>query len=88
MLLEHPRATNLVDRSVLVTLFYCCMYHWESNFSNKNSPMSIKKTFNLSDKQFLWTALQGRARVKHWPLPVDFDNLFSTKVSKTIFTSL
>ena len=80
MIAEHPRVSSLIDRPMLTTLYYLSMYHWDASHTAKSSPMALKKTYDLSDKQFLWTVLRGRARVKHWPLPSDFDNLLSNKV--------
>ncbi|RXG51984.1 Spermatogenesis-defective protein 39-like protein, partial [Armadillidium vulgare] len=39
----------------------------------------VKQHVELIDRQFLWTVLRARAKVKHWPLPTDLDNLLATK---------
>lgn len=79
MLVEFPRARNVIDQSLLTTLFYCCMYHWDATESHQCSPMSMKKMHSLSEHQFLWSVLRGRAKVKHWVLPHELDKLLNNR---------
>lgn len=80
MLLKYPRAANVVDKSLLTTLFYCCMYHWEAGENHVGSPLALRKAHDLTDRELLWTALKGRARVNHWPLPTELDSWLGSKV--------
>lgn len=57
------------------------MYHWHEPENVQSSPLFLKKNFKIADRQFLWTVLRARAKVKHWPLPTDLDNLLATKVN-------
>lgn len=79
MLLKYPRAANVVDKSLLTTLFYCCMYHWEAGENHVGSPLALRKAHDLTDRELLWTALKGRARVNHWPLPTELDSWLGSK---------
>ncbi|MPC13525.1 Spermatogenesis-defective protein 39 [Portunus trituberculatus] len=79
MLLKYPRAANVVDKSLLTTLFYCCMYHWEAGEGHVGSPLALRKAHDLTDRELLWTALKGRARVNHWPLPSELDSWLGSK---------
>ncbi|XP_045615446.1 spermatogenesis-defective protein 39 homolog isoform X2 [Procambarus clarkii] len=79
MLVKYPRAANIVDKSLLTTLFYCCMYHWDVSESHAGSPMALRKAHSFTDGQVLWTVLRGRARVNHWPLPNELDSWLGSK---------
>jgi len=79
MLIEFPRARSIIDQSLLTTLFYCCMYHWDTAETHHGSPLTIKKVHSLSEHQFLWSVLRGRAKVKHWVLPHELDTLLSNR---------
>ncbi|KAG7176261.1 Spermatogenesis-defective protein 39-like [Homarus americanus] len=79
MLTKYPRAANIVDKSLLTTLYYCCMYHWDSVESHAGSPMALRKAHSFTDHQVLWTILRGRARVNHWPLPNELDSWLGSK---------
>lgn len=79
MLVKYPRAANVVEKSLLTTLFYCCMYHWEAAENHPGSPLSLRKTHDLTDHELLWTVLRGRARVNHWPLPSELESWLGSK---------
>lgn len=81
MLVKYPRAANVAGKPLLTTLFYCCMYHWESGESHPGSPMALRKAHDLTTRQLLWTVMRGRARVHHWPLPQELDAWRDNKVS-------
>ncbi|XP_054758201.2 spermatogenesis-defective protein 39 homolog [Lytechinus pictus] len=63
---ELPRKTSLYFQPVITTLFYCCLYHYASQESDMSNPQTLKREFNLSDKQFLFQALLARAKLKDW----------------------
>lgn len=73
---DYPRIRSLVGTSTLTTLYYCCFYHYGLPENNLASPMALKKTFNLSDKQFLWVALSAQSRLGHWR---NLEDLFISK---------
>ena len=52
-----PRTRPITNLSVITTLFYCCIYHYEDAESLISSPLSIKKDHLLTEKQFVWTAV-------------------------------
>lgn len=68
----------LLNRSVLSTLFYCCLYHYDLPENLLASPTAIRKVHNLTNKQYTWTALVALSMSKRWPL---VDELFEGKVS-------
>lgn len=72
--LETPR--SVVNLSVISTLFYCCLHHYDLPENYLASPVSIKKSFDLNDKQFTWTALLALSMKKRWNL---VDSLFQGK---------
>lgn len=80
MLVKYPRAANVAGKPLLTTLFYCCMYHWESGESHPGSPVALRKAHDLTTRQLLWTVMRGRARVHHWPLPQELDAWRDNKV--------
>lgn len=76
--LEIPRKP-LVDcptLPVVTTLFYCCLYHWDLPENYLPSPASIRKTFDLTERQFVSTALAALSMRKRWDL---VDSLFQGK---------
>ncbi|XP_053634170.2 spermatogenesis-defective protein 39 homolog isoform X2 [Cherax quadricarinatus] len=79
MLIKYPRAANIIDKSLLTTLFYCCMYHWVASESHVGSPLALRKAHSFTDAQVLWTVLRGRARVNHWPLPSELGSWLGSK---------
>ncbi|XP_037792640.1 spermatogenesis-defective protein 39 homolog [Penaeus monodon] len=79
MLLEYPRVSSITDKSLLTTLFYCSMYHWDAPESHPASPTALRKAHGIPERQVLWTVIRGRARVNHWPLPNDLDSWMGNK---------
>lgn len=79
MLMKYPRAASVTEKSLLTTLFYCCMYHWEAGEGHLGSPLALRKAFDINDRALLWTVLRGRARVNHWPLPSELDSWLGSK---------
>nr|XP_027219219.1 spermatogenesis-defective protein 39 homolog [Penaeus vannamei] len=79
MLVEYPRVSNITDKSLLTTLFYCSMYHWDAPESHPASPTALRKAHGIPERQVLWTVIRGRARVNHWPLPNDLDSWMGNK---------
>lgn len=73
---EIPRPASLVNNSVITTLYYCCLYHWELPENNFASPQAIKKAHQLTDKQFVWTALGALTQRQQWK---EIENLFQSK---------
>ncbi|GAB6022359.1 Spermatoproteinsis-defective protein 39 [Chamberlinius hualienensis] len=73
---RFPRTASLVNKSVLTTLYYCCLYHYGLTENNLASPFAIRKAHHLTDKQFIWTAVTARARLQRW---TDIDSLMLTK---------
>jgi len=72
---EVPRKC-LLGLSVITTLFYCCLYHFDLPENYLASPLSIKKAFNISDRQFAWTALMALSMRKKWD---SIDGIFQAK---------
>ncbi|XP_064600703.1 spermatogenesis-defective protein 39 homolog isoform X2 [Liolophura sinensis] len=73
---ENPRRASIINMPVITTLYYCCFYHYDLPENNLASPMAIKKTHQLTEKQFLWTALGARSRLKRWK---DVETLLTAK---------
>ena len=65
--LQVPRRP-LPGLPLLTTLFYCCLYHWDLPENCLASPASVRKSFDLTDRQFLATALTALSLRKRWSL--------------------
>ena len=76
-LFEQIPRTPITDTPVISTLYYCCLYHYSLPENHLASPKAISKTFQLSQKQFIWTALSALALCKQW---TQIDALFEYKV--------
>ncbi|KZS11101.1 Spermatogenesis-defective protein 39 [Daphnia magna] len=63
-------AQNLVGSSLLSTLQYCCRHNWDAPENLLASPIGLKKTFKLTERQFLWNAFIGRILMNQDPLPI------------------
>ncbi|KAL5008167.1 hypothetical protein ScPMuIL_013748 [Solemya velum] len=73
---EYPRASSIVNMSVITTLYYCSFYHYQLQETSLASPLSIKKAHQLTEKQYLWTVLRARSRLKRWK---EIEELLTTK---------
>nr|XP_022329089.1 spermatogenesis-defective protein 39 homolog isoform X1 [Crassostrea virginica] len=63
---QYPRKVSILNMPLITTLYYCCFYHGRDAENLLTSPLAIKKQHQLSDKQYMWTALSARSRLKHW----------------------
>ncbi|RWS11126.1 spermatogenesis-defective protein 39-like protein [Dinothrombium tinctorium] len=72
---EIPRH-SILDLPVITTLYYCCLYHYELSENNFASPKAICKSFSITEKQFVWTALRSLALAAKW---AEIDALFEYK---------
>ncbi|KAK7084834.1 hypothetical protein SK128_026664 [Halocaridina rubra] len=79
MLSEYPPESSIIESSLLDTLLYCSKYHWDVSESHIASPVALRKSHAISERQVLWTVLRGRAQVNHWPLPSDLDAWMGSK---------
>uniref|UniRef100_A0A3P8XNT9 Spermatogenesis-defective protein 39 homolog n=1 Tax=Esox lucius TaxID=8010 RepID=A0A3P8XNT9_ESOLU len=73
---KYPRKASILNMPIITTLYYSCFYHYGESEGTYSSPANIRKTFRISDKQFLLTCLGARAKLKAW---FDVDALFTTK---------
>lgn len=73
---KHPRKASILYMPLVTTLFYSCFYHYTEAEGTLSSPISLKKTFRIPDKQYVLTALAARAKLRAWH---DVDALFTTK---------
>lgn len=94
-------ADNLVGSSLLSTLQYCCRYNWDAPENLLASPVGLKKTFRLTERQYIWNAFIGRLLMNEDPIKIllvkvkkiAYSNLkcliilFSKSSSKSIFIS-
>ena len=60
----------LVGSSLLATLQYCCRFHWSASENLITSPVALKKSFPLTDRQFTWNAYLGKLLSGNDPIPV------------------
>ncbi|KAK2104516.1 spermatogenesis-defective protein 39 [Saguinus oedipus] len=74
---KHPRKASILNMPLVTTLFYSCFYHYTEAEGTFSSPVNLKKTFKIPDKQYVLTALAARAKLRAWN---DVDALFTTKV--------
>ncbi|XP_074595019.1 vacuolar protein sorting 16B [Brevipalpus obovatus] len=68
-----PLPFSFIGSSVISTLFYCVLYHYQLSENNFASPKAIRKAHNISERQYYWTALKALAKAKRW---TDIDQLF------------
>ncbi|EHB04786.1 hypothetical protein GW7_03497 [Heterocephalus glaber] len=73
---KHPRKASILNMPLVTTLFYSCFYHYGEAEGTFSSPINLKKTFKIPDKQYVLTALAARAKLRAWH---DVDALFTTK---------
>ncbi|XP_031170997.1 spermatogenesis-defective protein 39 homolog isoform X2 [Sander lucioperca] len=73
---KFPRKASILNMPLITTLYYCCFYHYTESEGTYSSPLNIRQTFKLSEKQFFVTALAARAKLKAWP---DVDALFTSR---------
>ncbi|XP_054386873.1 spermatogenesis-defective protein 39 homolog isoform X2 [Pongo abelii] len=73
---KHPRKASILNMPLVTTLFYSCFYHYTEAEGTFSSPVNLKKTFKIPDKQYVLTALAARAKLRAWN---DVDALFTTK---------
>ncbi|XP_031808300.1 spermatogenesis-defective protein 39 homolog isoform X1 [Sarcophilus harrisii] len=73
---KHPRKASILNMPLVTTLFYSCFYHYTEPEGTFSSPINLKKTFKIPDKQYVLTALAARAKLRAWQ---DVDALFTTK---------
>ncbi|KAF2356222.1 hypothetical protein FHG87_013022 [Trinorchestia longiramus] len=81
LFVEYPRASRVYGTPLLTTLYYCSMYHWNDGRGTATAacPSSFRQTYRLTDRQYLWAVVRGRARVKHFYLPEQLPSLLSTR---------
>ncbi|GAU97236.1 hypothetical protein RvY_08567 [Ramazzottius varieornatus] len=65
LFIQFPRK-SLLGMSLIQTLFYCCMYHFDKPETNFCSPHFLRKTFAMGEKQYLWTALDALSKTQKW----------------------
>ncbi|XP_016877070.1 spermatogenesis-defective protein 39 homolog isoform X1 [Homo sapiens] len=75
---KHPRKASILNMPLVTTLFYSCFYHYTEAEGTFSSPVNLKKTFKIPDKQYVLTALAARAKLRAWN---DVDALFTTKAN-------
>ncbi|XP_034055122.1 spermatogenesis-defective protein 39 homolog isoform X1 [Gymnodraco acuticeps] len=66
----------ILNMSLITTLYYCCFYHYSEAKNTFSSPLNVRQTFKISEKQFFVTALAARAELKEW---LDVDALFTCR---------
>lgn len=78
---KYPLSASLLDQSLLTTLYYCCLYHYDDDHTDIAFPYTLKRFHNLTDKQYCYTASKTLSRQKRW---LDVEKLF---LNKTVFGS-
>ncbi|XP_054616919.1 spermatogenesis-defective protein 39 homolog [Dunckerocampus dactyliophorus] len=73
---KFPRRASILHMPLITTLYYCCFYHYTQPEGSFSSPLNIRQSFKISEKQFLVTALAARAKLKAWS---DVDALFTSR---------
>ncbi|XP_019627331.1 PREDICTED: spermatogenesis-defective protein 39 homolog [Branchiostoma belcheri] len=63
---EHPPKAHLPLTPLTTTLYYCSFYHYNESDSSLSSPLSIKRDFQISDKQYTWSTLNALAKLHRW----------------------
>ncbi|CAJ1077845.1 spermatogenesis-defective protein 39 homolog [Xyrichtys novacula] len=73
---KFPRKASILNMPMVTTLYYCCFYHYNEPEGTYSSPLNIRQTFKVSEKQYFVTALSARAKLKAWS---DVDALFTSR---------
>ncbi|XP_037100229.1 spermatogenesis-defective protein 39 homolog [Syngnathus acus] len=73
---KFPRRASILHMPLITTLYYCCFYHYGQPEGSSSSPLNIRQSFKVSEKQFFVTALSARAKQKAWS---DVDALFASR---------
>ncbi|KAM3603550.1 uncharacterized protein V6R79_024549 [Siganus canaliculatus] len=73
---KYPRKASILNMPLITTLYYCCFYHYSEAEGTYSSPLNVRHTFKLSEKQFFTTALAARAKMRAW---FDVDALFTSR---------
>ncbi|KAM9339052.1 spermatogenesis-defective protein 39 homolog isoform 1-T1 [Symphorus nematophorus] len=73
---KFPRRASILNMPLVTTLYYCCFYHYTESEGTYSSPLNIRQTFKISEKQYFVTALAARAKLKAW---LDVDALFTSR---------
>uniref|UniRef100_UPI0037E852D8 spermatogenesis-defective protein 39 homolog n=1 Tax=Semicossyphus pulcher TaxID=241346 RepID=UPI0037E852D8 len=73
---KFPRRASILNMPLVTTLYYCCFYHYDESEGTYSSPLNIRQTFKISEKQYFVTALAARAKLKAW---LDVDALFTSR---------
>ncbi|XP_029705447.1 spermatogenesis-defective protein 39 homolog isoform X1 [Takifugu rubripes] len=71
-----PKRASVLNMPLITTLAYCCFNHYSKPEGNFSSPLNIRQTFKITEKQYFMTALAARAEMKAWP---DVDALFTSR---------
>ncbi|KFD47854.1 hypothetical protein M513_11268 [Trichuris suis] len=64
---RFPKSQSLVGLSVLETLEYCCLYHYDLPSNSFASPLSIRAQYKITDRQFGWIVTKALAMQQMWP---------------------
>ncbi|XP_012729821.2 spermatogenesis-defective protein 39 homolog [Fundulus heteroclitus] len=73
---KFPRKASILNMPLITTLYYCCFYHYTEPEGTFSSPVNVRQTFKISEKQYFTTALAARAKLKAW---LDVDALFNSR---------
>ncbi|CAI9730812.1 spermatogenesis-defective protein 39 homolog isoform X1 [Octopus vulgaris] len=88
ILQKIPPTKPLVDTSVIYSLYYSALYHYNDKEAEFASPNILRNKHQLTEKQFLWTTLTARAYLKAWPSIEDMlttkGNIFSGKKLRAV----
>ncbi|GAB1599858.1 spermatogenesis-defective protein 39 homolog [Argonauta hians] len=83
-----PPVKPLVDTSVIYSLYYSSLYHFNDQEAEFASPNILRTKHQLTEKQFLWTSLTARAYLKAWSSIEDMlttkGNIFSGRRLKAV----
>ncbi|XP_008395281.1 spermatogenesis-defective protein 39 homolog [Poecilia reticulata] len=73
---KFPRKASILHMPLITTLYYCCFYHYNEPEGTFSSPLNVRQTFKISEKQYFTTALAARAKLKNW---ADVDAMFNSR---------
>jgi hypothetical protein len=80
----HAGANEIINTSVLHTLYYVCgKYKWGSDEKSPENPLIFSEIYQVTLSQYQWVAMNERANHQAWR---DLELLFEKKVKKKIKT--
>ncbi|CAJ0586224.1 unnamed protein product, partial [Mesorhabditis spiculigera] len=64
---DFPRHAPLLGQPAIHTLYYACLYHYDSPPTSPDSPQQIQDLCGLNEKQLVWVSVGALVKQNRWP---------------------